>query len=395
MSSSSVKKDGMEELKEAYGKVLGLRSVESNNRRALVQYLSACIHRFWVVTLPKPDMPLIAIKGHEQGLCRVPHRPGLVFHPSLRWFQADSLPLTSVSDYFMTIVHYCELSGEALWRAMFLLSYFRYRYLKVFPVSNYTIHRLLAVILLVTAKFGEDYPWSNAHFARYAKLTPQELNQLETEFLFLIEFQVFVTNEQIRAFMLRLLNNPEPPPPTQFQPITTKTTSGADSPEQDVFDRNIALVTTLSVNDCFPNLCKKLSSQTQTSTNTTSTNATDIKASTTSAATAAAADESLLTIKKSMKTNNNNNTNNDMFCDPNTRILSLDQLLSPLYVHVQQLKLPPGGAPPLQVAVQHALWRHVRGLSPSGARPPKGPFGTTVQQLQQMNVPTYGESAQK
>ena len=187
---------------ELYLRVINTVTTEVNDRNELVVYLAERIDALLLEKRERADLPLVEIPGKK--LCRVPHVSNRCFHPSLIYFQAETPPTPSLSDYFLRLVKFCEVSGEALFRAMFILCYFRYCYRQVFPISSFTIHRLLATVLLCACKFGEDYPWSNGHFARYALLEIKDLNRMETEFLTLIQFQLFVPNQLLAEFIHQL-----------------------------------------------------------------------------------------------------------------------------------------------------------------------------------------------
>lgn len=189
---------------------MNMVSGEAQDRRELLVYLTERIETLWLEPRNRPDLPLVQDQNNNNNnnnpycYCRVPHVPNAWFHPSLIHFQAQTLPKPSLFEYFNHIVQFCEISGEALVRAIFLLAYFRYCYRQIFPITPYTVHRLLVTVLLCAAKFGEDYPWSNAHFARNAMITTQELNRLEAEFLSLIQFQLFVPNQKLEEFLYQL-----------------------------------------------------------------------------------------------------------------------------------------------------------------------------------------------
>lgn len=56
----------------------------------------------------------------------------------------------------------------------------------------FTWHRLLLIGVIVAAKLYEDSFFNNAHFARVGGIPPEEVNQLEMEFLLLLDFQMLV-----------------------------------------------------------------------------------------------------------------------------------------------------------------------------------------------------------
>jgi hypothetical protein len=168
-------------------------------RDSFVGYLAERIEHLWLEPRSCPDVPLIKMDG--QDWCVPLNNPSARYHLSLRHFQAEQLPKPSLSEYLLKIVHSCEATGESLVRSVFLLAYFRYRYRDRFPLTIYTIHRLLLAAVVCSVKFSDDIPWANAHIAHLANVTPSELNRLELEFIFLIDFQVYVPISQLEPFL--------------------------------------------------------------------------------------------------------------------------------------------------------------------------------------------------
>eukprot|EP00931_Biecheleriopsis_adriatica_P007156 TRINITY_DN108474_c0_g1_i1.p1 TRINITY_DN108474_c0_g1~~TRINITY_DN108474_c0_g1_i1.p1 ORF type:complete len:280 (-),score=69.50 TRINITY_DN108474_c0_g1_i1:60-899(-) len=74
-----------------------------------------------------------------------------------------------------------------------------------FVVSNLTIHRLLAVATLVSAKFSDDVYFSNAYYAKVCGLSLQELNRLEGCFLQMIKWKLSVPNTEYHAYLAQVL----------------------------------------------------------------------------------------------------------------------------------------------------------------------------------------------
>ena len=60
------------------------------------------------------------------------------------------------------------------------------------PISNYNIHRLLAVIIYVVHKFHSDEVYKIKYYAIIAGIPNEELKHLEVEFLFLLSFDLIV-----------------------------------------------------------------------------------------------------------------------------------------------------------------------------------------------------------
>ena len=84
-----------------------------------------------------------------------------------------------------------------------------YRTLPNFPVNILTIHRLLLASLLVSAKFFDDSFLNNARYARVGGVAGREINMLEVEFLFLIDFNLAVTEaEYAKIYAELVIRNP-------------------------------------------------------------------------------------------------------------------------------------------------------------------------------------------
>eukprot|EP00923_Selenidium_pygospionis_P002041 GHVN01003152.1.p1 GENE.GHVN01003152.1~~GHVN01003152.1.p1 ORF type:complete len:129 (+),score=0.29 GHVN01003152.1:389-775(+) len=65
-----------------------------------------------------------------------------------------------------------------------------------FSVSILNIHRLLITSVMLAAKFFDDVYYSNAFYARVGGVKTREINVLETHFLSLINYQLFVSPQE-------------------------------------------------------------------------------------------------------------------------------------------------------------------------------------------------------
>ena len=77
-----------------------------------------------------------------------------------------------------------------------------------FQVSCFNIHRLLLTALLVTAKYSDDAFHNNKLFSSLGGITLRELNQLELEFLSLLDFKMAVDIHEFTFMYAHVFNNP-------------------------------------------------------------------------------------------------------------------------------------------------------------------------------------------
>merc|ERR1712056_31806 len=75
-----------------------------------------------------------------------------------------------------------------------------------FSICDRTIHRLLAVSMLLSAKYYDDVYYSNAYYARVCGLTLKEINSLEHEFLKLVNWKLDVSSEEYVEYRDRVFS---------------------------------------------------------------------------------------------------------------------------------------------------------------------------------------------
>ncbi|XP_039029890.1 cyclin-U2-2-like [Hibiscus syriacus] len=73
-----------------------------------------------------------------------------------------------------------------------------------FRIDARNVHRLLITIIMVASKCVEDTNYRNSYFARVGGLTKKELNKLEVEFLFLIDFKLHVNVSVFESYCSHL-----------------------------------------------------------------------------------------------------------------------------------------------------------------------------------------------
>lgn len=67
-----------------------------------------------------------------------------------------------------------------------------------FAVTRFTIHRLLLASVLISTKYNDDKYVCNSFFAKAGGISTEELNRLEIELLFLIDFRLYLDREDYK-----------------------------------------------------------------------------------------------------------------------------------------------------------------------------------------------------
>lgn len=113
-------------------------------------------------------------------------------------------PPMSVYDYLKRISQYFDCSDETLLVSLVYID----RVLKLrpeFAVNFASVHRVILASITLAAKFVDDQFYSCRHYARVGGVKPKHLTALETMFLELVSWQLFVTAEEYEEYRQRLL----------------------------------------------------------------------------------------------------------------------------------------------------------------------------------------------
>ncbi|XP_010240959.1 PREDICTED: cyclin-U1-1 [Nelumbo nucifera] len=140
---------------------------------------------------------LVVDCGQNQFEGLSPSRRGLnVFH-------GIRAPSISIPKYLERIYKYTNCSPSC-----FVVGYvYIDRLLHKYPdslVISLNVHRLLVTSVMVASKVLDDVHYNNAFYARVGGVSNAELNRLELELLFLLDFSVIVTSRIFETYCFHL-----------------------------------------------------------------------------------------------------------------------------------------------------------------------------------------------
>ena len=113
----------------------------------------------------------------------------------------------SISDYLERIYHYSHCSSECLLLSLIYID--RLIQSNKIAVNSLSIHRILITSLVIAAKFFDDRFFVNSYYAKVGGLSTEELNSLEIEFLYAINFTLLVNAEDYQNYHNELYRHVE------------------------------------------------------------------------------------------------------------------------------------------------------------------------------------------
>jgi len=114
-------------------------------------------------------------------------------------FHAVKPPTIGLRKYLERIERYAGCSNECYIIALVYVDTIIQRN-KSFVISSLNIHRLLITSIMLAAKFYDDIYYNNAYYAKIGGVPCHEINNLELEFLFMINFTLNVPLEVFERY---------------------------------------------------------------------------------------------------------------------------------------------------------------------------------------------------
>lgn len=120
-------------------------------------------------------------------------------------FHALKAPAISIEQYLERIHKYASCSTECFILALIYIDRLIQR--NDFILSELNVHRVCVTAILLAAKFFDDAYYNNAYYAKVGGVLVSEMNGLEVEFLFRINFSLHVTPDVFVKYQEELISH--------------------------------------------------------------------------------------------------------------------------------------------------------------------------------------------
>ncbi|KAJ4461759.1 putative Crp/Fnr family transcriptional regulator [Paratrimastix pyriformis] len=127
-------------------------------------------------------------------------------------FNALTPPEISIEAYLERLLKYMACSEECTILALIYIDRIIQFNNQSFVLTSLNIHRLLITSMVVAAKFFDDRYYTNTYYAQVGGISVAELNVMELEFLFLINFSLHVSDDHYRRYFCELKKHAVPRP---------------------------------------------------------------------------------------------------------------------------------------------------------------------------------------
>ena len=121
-------------------------------------------------------------------------------------FNSKRIPQISIYDYLERIQSYISMEKNTLIISLIFIN--KICKTAKLTLTYYNIHRILFVAVLLAIKYIEDSIYDNKYNSEVAAIKNEELNLIEYNFLVLINFNLFISNEVYENYC-EYLENPQ------------------------------------------------------------------------------------------------------------------------------------------------------------------------------------------
>lgn len=112
-------------------------------------------------------------------------------------FNSKKEPEIKLNDYIYRIMKYSEIDYSTLLLAIIYLDKV---ILHKLLITELNVHKIFAISVLIAVKYNEDRYYDNKYYSKTFGLSLDEVNSLETYFLDMINYELFINNDTLKYY---------------------------------------------------------------------------------------------------------------------------------------------------------------------------------------------------
>ena len=124
-----------------------------------------------------------------------------IYEQSKMVFSCHKKPKISILEYINRIIKYTYLEKSSLIVSLIYLDRICQNDILL---TDYNIHRLLLISIIISIKINEDKIFGNNYYAEVGGISIKEFNSIESDFVNFINYYLFVTEEEYFKYKMYL-----------------------------------------------------------------------------------------------------------------------------------------------------------------------------------------------
>ena len=128
----------------------------------------------------------------------------IINNKNISLFLTDSIQTITINDYLQRLVKYTQVESSTLIAMLIYID--RICELNNFIINSYNVYKILFSSLIIAIKYNEDEYYDNKFYAKVGGLTLTEMNNLEINYLSLIDFKLYISEEVFDNYFENLID---------------------------------------------------------------------------------------------------------------------------------------------------------------------------------------------
>jgi len=120
---------------------------------------------------------------------------------NIKIFYNKFIPEIKLSEYVLKIIELTKCEFNTIIYSLILIDKL---YFKGFIINEYNIYKLLYISIIISIKMNQDIIYDNKYYAKILGVEPKELLILEINFLTLLNFNIYISNDSFQYYLENL-----------------------------------------------------------------------------------------------------------------------------------------------------------------------------------------------
>jgi len=116
----------------------------------------------------------------------------------IKIFYNKYIPEIKLSEFVLKIIELTKCEFNTIIYSLILIDKL---YFKGIIINEFNIYKLLYISIIISIKMNQDIIYNNKYYAKILGVEPKELLILETNFLILLNFDIYISNDSFQYYL--------------------------------------------------------------------------------------------------------------------------------------------------------------------------------------------------
>jgi hypothetical protein len=123
----------------------------------------------------------------------------------IRYFMLKNIPSISIKDFLLRLIKYSKICESTLIIMLIYIDRICHRY--NFKITYHNIYKLMIIAMVIAIKYNEDEIYPSDFYSKIGGISKNEMNNLEYEFVCMIDFKLFISEDLFYKYYDLLAEN--------------------------------------------------------------------------------------------------------------------------------------------------------------------------------------------